>query len=329
MNNVVAGQSVQAGTSTTSVAPSVDAPANSTVISLLMEATNAAGAFTLSSGGATQIDLYSEGAIVEQILSAYTNPASGATQAVVATAVAAQNSNGLGIQIALPLASVQTGLPIKDGSGNPSRLTYLDSTAKRVTPTKARVFLPGFNSVTSMLAKNGVTWAHRGGSASYPEMSEWAYDQSVLRGYGILEFSAARTSDGWWFGLHDSSTDRTSGGTFGEASAQTKAAVQSQRIVIGATGSPRPYFGLIEFLKKYGKTHVLVLDVKNSASYLSEFLNLIEANVDKSRVIIKFYGVGSGAASIASAAKAKGFKTWGYFYQADYQNGDVAAWQSN
>lgn len=322
--DVVAGQSVQAGSATTSTAPSVTVPADTAVVSILMEATSAAGTFTLTSG-ATLVDTFVEDSIIEQIIVAKSAPAAGNTLPVYATAVASQASNGLGVQIALPYAAALAGLPVKTGSGADAHATYLPG---RKTPTSLKPFQHGFASVQQMLDTPGATWAHRGGSASYPEMSEWAYDQAAMRGYGVLEFSASRTSDGWWFGLHDDTTDRTSGGTFGTAATQTKAQVQAQQIVVGAAGAPRPYYGLVDFIRKFGSSHVLVFDVKNASSFLSEFLDIIAAEMPTSRAIIKFYGVGSGAGGIADAARARGMKSWGYFYQVDVDNGGLAAWQS-
>ena len=43
------------------------------------------------------------------------------------------------------------------------------------------------------------------------EDSIHAYRQSVAHGYRALEISVARSADGVWFGLHDTTLDRTSG----------------------------------------------------------------------------------------------------------------------
>ena len=78
-------------------------------------------------------------------------------------------------------------------------------------------------SIDAMLAaEDGFYWAHRGGSASFPEHSLHAYTQSVLRGFGSLEISLNRTADGVWFGLHDANLDRTSQASLGIADARQK-----------------------------------------------------------------------------------------------------------
>lgn len=328
--NVVAGQSVVAGTATTSVAPSITVPAETQVVSILMEATSAAGAFTLSSGEIKAGEITEITGFIEQVIVARSAPAAGATTDVTATAVATQASNGLGVQIGITPTTggaVPAGTLVKLGTGASAHAQYTDAAGVRHAPASMRPWLPGFAAVDAMLAKSGATWAHRGGSSTWPEMSEWAYDQSVLRGYGVLEFSAQRSSDGWWFGLHDVDLKRTSpSATTTEVSTMTRAQIEAFQIENAPSGGPRPYYGMVEFLKKYGKTHVLVMDVKNASAHLTEFLDVIAANTPANRVIIKYYGVGSGAGVIADAARARGMKSWGYFYQTDYEAGTIATW---
>jgi len=222
------------------------------------------------------------------------------------------------------------GLTGINGNGDEVKLYYTTSDGPR-TPTSTTPIRRGFNSVAEALATPGATWAHRGGSVSYPEMSLYGYTQSVVRGYGVLEVSLARTSDGVWFGLHDQSTDRTSGGTYGNASAQTWAQVQAQQIVSGP-GGPQPYMRWEEIVAAYGSTHVLVVDPKYAlGSYRTEFLNMVLNDIGTDRAIIKFSGSGSGATGLATAAQGMGFETWGFFYAADASatqggNGNLQTW---
>lgn len=209
------------------------------------------------------------------------------------------------------------GYSMANGAGIGVRVYHLTAAGLR-TPSTIIPMRRGFNNVTEMLATPGSTWAHRGGSASYPEMSLFAYTQCVARGYGVLEVSLGRTSDGVWFGLHDQTTDRTSGGTYGAASSQTWAQLQAQQIVIGAQGAPQPYMRWEEVVATYGSTHILVADPKYAlGSYRTEFLNLVYSSVGTGRAIIKYSGAGSGAVALSTAAQAMGFETWGYFYATD------------
>lgn len=190
---------------------------------------------------------------------------------------------------------------------------------------------PGFRNVTQMLARKGATWAHRGGSVNFPEMSEYAYDRCVEIGYGLLEFSAQRTSDGVWFGLHDQTLDRTSEETGGaDVSTMTWAQVQTHMIKLNAGGTPRPYYKLTDFLDKFTPTHTVMVDPKNAiGAHDTEFLNLLDAHGGKSKIVVKFFGTGSGAAALADKATAKGYQTWGYFYENDVTNGDLALYQKH
>lgn len=316
--DVVSGQSVQAGTSTTSVAPSVNASTDSLVLSVLVEATTAAGDPTIS--GATQwLNSGDVSPVIEQHTIAYATPAAGATGAVTATYVPTQASNGMGVQIVIPMASAG---PV-ERTANFSLSVGLTATATVPKP-------PGFSSVTQMLATPGATWAHRGGSANWPEMSEYGYDQSVLAGYGALEFSAHRTSDGVWIGSHDPSLNRTSQTTgLPTISAMTWAQVQTYMNTLTSSGTPRPYYRMVDFLDKYTSTHVCIVDPKNDVGRITEFLDLCDTHGGNTKIVVKFFGVGSGSTALADAATARGYQTWGYFYEADVADGDLAADQSH
>ncbi|MFF3029159.1 glycerophosphodiester phosphodiesterase [Microbacterium sp. NPDC057944] len=174
----------------------------------------------------------------------------------------------------------------------------------------------GFSSVTAMLATPGATWAHRGGSANWPEMSAYAYEQAVLAGYGALEVSAQRTSDGVLVCLHDSSPNRTSQTTgLPDVSAMTWAQLQGYQNTLNSAGTPRPYMRLVDFLDRWTPTHVVIVDNKTNTNQ-TEFLDLLDAHGGPSKIVVKAYGVGTGG-GIASSAAARGYQTWGYFYEAD------------
>lgn len=233
----------------------------------------------------------------------------------------------------VPIDPTGTGFTARDGNGNEVLIYHMTAQGAR-TPGGVVKMRRGFSSVAQMLATHGATWAHRGGSASYPEMSLHGYTQSVARGYGVLEISMARTSDGVWFGLHDQTTNRTSGGTFGNASSQTWAQIQAQQNIAGP-GDPQPYLSWDDLLEKYGSTHIIMADLKHAlAGFRTEFLNMVYNDLGPTRAIIKFSGSGSGAAVLSNEARALGFETWGYFYAADASvalggNGNMQTWANN
>lgn len=220
-----------------------------------------------------------------------------------------------------------TGIPVTLGDGTTGHLTVIDADSNRVTPASVRVLPPGFASVSALLATPGATWAHHGGSGAWPEMSIYAYSQAALRGYGALEVSFGRTSDGVWVGLHDNDINRTSN-TSGEPAiiSMTWAEVQEHMIEIGG-GAPRPYCRWEEIRDRFGHTHVLILDPKNYnwGSYRDEFLAMCD-QLGPTRVIVKQWINDDG---LADAASAKGYETWAHAYQADYDNGLIDAKQSH
>lgn len=238
---------------------------------------------------------------------------------------------GIALRGTTPLPPEGSGITMANGAGQAVKVFHTTASGPR-TPSSVVPMRPGFSSVSQMLATPGFTWAHRGGSSSYPEHSLYAYTQSVARGYGVLEVSLGRTSDGVWFGLHDQTTDRTSGGTYGNASSQTWAQIQAQQIVIGGSAAPQPYMRWSEIVAAYGSTHILVVDPKYALGpYKNEFLNMVLNDVGTERAIIKYSGGGSGAADLSTSARALGFETWGFFYATDASaalggNGNIQTW---
>lgn len=183
-----------------------------------------------------------------------------------------------------------------------------------------RAMVPRYHNVSEMLAQDEIYWAHRGGSRDFPEMSSFAYGQSALLGYGCLELSLARTSDGVWFGLHDQDINRTSGTTgLGNASTMTWSQVQGYQILGSmATNNPtqsnRPYARLQDILDAYSQ-HLFVIDVKYANTYREELLDILDSYGGKERFIGKAYGPGSN--SFATSCANRGYERWGYFYASD------------
>ncbi|HEX6415942.1 MAG TPA: glycerophosphodiester phosphodiesterase family protein, partial [Candidatus Saccharimonadales bacterium] len=204
-----------------------------------------------------------------------------------------------------------------------AHLYYTSATNTLSTPAEVRPFPNGYATVTNMLATSPFYVAHRGGSANWPEMSLHAYTQAGFWGVGALEVSLARTSDGVWFGLHDDTLDRTSGTTGFTASAHTWAEVQAYQITAAGTTNPsqpaRPYMRWEELMEAYYDSHVFFVDPKAAVGYASEILDKMDVmpGTPTEKFIAKYYGVSS---SWVNAAKARGYKSWGYFYQTDAAN---------
>lgn len=191
---------------------------------------------------------------------------------------------------------------------------------------------PGYTSVAAMLATPGFKVAHRGGSRDWPEMSARGYTESVARGAGALEVSLARTSDGVWFGAHDQYLDRVALGTGGSTlnpASMTWAQVSALSIrgdtAEGAPSQPaQPFMRFEDLCEAYGRSHVFFVDPKHAEARRAEFFALLAACLPPERTVVKYWGVNGG---LGRDAQTRGYQTWGYFYQAQFDDGTFAAQQ--
>lgn len=219
------------------------------------------------------------------------------------------------------LAATTTPTSGTGGSGGSNTAVVNGASGNALIGTATRVVSPGYASVADMLSRPVAYIAHRGGSRVCPEMTLYAYGQAALRGYGALEISLARTSDGVYFGLHDQTLLRTSGVDV-DPKTLTWAQVQSYRVLASSVPERKnqpdqPYMRLEELFTLYGKTHVFLVDPKYvSQAYHGELLAKIKELLPDAtnRVIAKYYGL---TTVWLPTAQAQGFKTWGYFYDTD------------
>lgn len=189
------------------------------------------------------------------------------------------------------------------------------------TPVRAAVMPTGALTVAEFLTRQSVI-GHRGMSRDLAEACRHAMTQAVLRRVDALEMPLSRTSDGVWFGLHDETLLRTSGVDIDPATL-TWAEVQAYQIAAPAGGDPafgaQPYMRLEQLLEDYGSSHTLFLDPKYHAGpeWRDEMYGLIESVLPSAQdsVVIKFSGDGT---TVADAATARGFFSFGYFYGDQY-----------
>lgn len=325
------------GTSTTTVIDGVTTlTADNIALALAFEATTAAESPNTIVGvdnSFVELGYAAQSAIIETIWAGTKDiAAAGDVGDTTVTYQNTQASNGAGVMIAFPQGPfIPMGLPVMLGDGSIARISYISDLEIRTVPASVRLLKPGFDNVVQFLATPGATMAHRGGSESFPDMSEYGYDQSILRGFGALEFSAQRTSDGWWFGCHNPDINEVAGTTgLPNIADMTRAEIEAYANVDNPTaGHPsRPFFGLEEFLAKYGSDYVLFMDPKNALSFNSEFLAICDGIVAPERLIWKYTmgGVGSvGPSNGAQAALNRGWGgTWGYGYNTDVDSGAFA-----
>lgn len=175
----------------------------------------------------------------------------------------------------------------------------------------------GGTLLSPLLTSRPFSIAHRGGSDDWPEMSLYAYTQSVKLGINALEISLARTSDGVWFGLHDESLDRTSGTSGFIASEHSWAAVNRHRIspVVGKNGqTAQPYLRFTDLLTAFGDTHVIFVDPKFvSPRYLPELLGIMARGVTHPTQTFVAKSLGSDE-NWGALARSAGYRTFGFYY---------------
>ena len=240
-----------------------------------------------------------------------------------------QANNGNAIILGIGPQTETESLSVYNGEGAPVSVFYTgpDGTEDLRTPTDIFSVPRGYTNVSDMLSGE-FWWAHRGGSAIHQEMSLDAYTQSVVSGYGGLEVSLARTSDGVWFGLHDNDINRVSGTTgLGPASDMSWADVQSYQINLSGRGPAQPFMRWEEIVTAYGDSHILSVDPKfvGASSLQDEFLSMVANDVGKDRAIIKGY-VSTPNLSLKLSAQG-GWHSWGYMYPSDIDGG-VSDWET-
>lgn len=182
-------------------------------------------------------------------------------------------------------------------------------------PARSAVLPRGCQTVDELLSTKGFVVAHRGGSLDWGEMTRKGYTNSTWFNVDALEISCHRTRDGVWFGCHDSDLRRTN------PTAPTTHIRDMDWAEVNKyfTSGGEKFLTLEEFLSVWGKTHVIFADPKGGAAMNAEFFKFF----DPKNTVIKFSG---DATWLADAARAAGFKTWGYAYQSHIGSGELARW---
>lgn len=209
---------------------------------------------------------------------------------------------GVDVQLQEQTGSLDPSLA--DGSG--VRVTVWDGA--RETPTSTMRAIPGgAKTIAELLSTPHFIVGHRGSSQSWPEHTEIGYTQAVDYHAHALEFSAARSKDGVWFGCHDKSLSRL-------VPALTKNADEYTWAEIKDAASKTQYMpATIDWLMDtYSKSHVIVFDPKHKLGEWKDVCAMFKGMEQK--VILKAYYDSKWAFDMM---RERGFKTWGYAYNAD------------
>lgn len=150
--------------------------------------------------------------------------------------------------------------------------------------------------------------AHRGGSADWVEMTEFAYNQASLYNPTMaLEVSVWKTSDGVWVASHDQTTLRMFGINT-DIPSNTWATISGYTTTTGGY----PIAKLTDILDQH-QGRVFLVDNKQNTN-VTAFLDLLDAYGGKNFFVSKGFITSSGT---ADAALLRGYTTWGYLYDAD------------
>ena len=334
--------------------------ADTKAIFLSLEATSTAETSTFATGptmpsGWTQDAYKAQGTTIQTLTLAHKDmPTPGATGDAIVTYQNTQASNGWATQIGLVPAAATPASFAGTGSFTVTAIQGLSATASfagtgSLTATTSgssgasanatfagsgalSVTLNQSYSVNAPFAGTGAftattkypvdVWmqntpmfaAHRGGSASWQQHTMNAYDNAVAWNPNLaLEVSVWKSADGVWVCNHDQNTGTT--GTW-NASYDIPTTNWSTLSTVRSTVGNYPMIRLIDLLNKYGNSRIFFIDDKPNVDQTG-FLNLLDSYAGKARYIIKCYYDNS---SMATAAHARGYKTWGYYYNADVVN---------
>lgn len=209
---------------------------------------------------------------------------------------------GVDVQLQEQTGSLDPSLA--DGSG--VRVTVWDGARENPTSTM-RAIPGGAKTIAELLSTPHFIVGHRGSSQSWPEHTEIGYTQAVDYHAHALEFSAARSKDGVWFGCHDKSLSRL-------VPALTKNADEYTWAEIKAEASKTQYLpATIDWLiDTYSKSHVIVFDPKHKLGEWKDVCAMFRGMEQK--VILKAYYDSKWAFDMM---RERGFKTWGYAYNSD------------
>jgi len=398
------GTRLLTGTATTTVAPSINAPADTLVVALSAEATTATETSITSLAGATSwywVGHNPSPVIIETLSVSYIEKnTAGATGTVTTTYPNSQPSNGVAIQIGIPLDAVPNVAPTasftttnngfeitfagassvdtdgsivsydwnfgdgKTGTGASTVHTYSsagiytatlvvkDDDGATASITKDVVVagkpigfwdgtmelplaLTGWNPISNSAQFNldytpgnykrsdlipPYFIAHRGGAQNWPELSARAYRNSAIYGFKALEVSAHKTSDGVWVASHDANTLRVTG-TSKVIANTTWAEINDLTISAAATDVPtqprQPFAKLVDILNTYASSHVIFIEDK-TYTHTTELLDLLDTYPGSHDHFV--WKVAGNSVASPAAAMARGYSTWGYFFDNDMVN---------
>lgn len=210
------------------------------------------------------------------------------------------------------------GAPVELADGTPAQAFYWDGDVE--VPVTQLLALPhrGYTVAemdADIAAGRPVYWAHRGGSANWPEMTMRAYTNAIWHGVKALEISMYRSTDGVWIMSHDGTLQRVTGQNI-DIFTSPSSAMLGLPVTVGGGGG---VIGRVEDVIEAYRDFVLIIDNKQGA-YFGDMLDLLEDAIPdvRNHVIIKIDGQYSADVNWA-LAKSRGFKVAGYWYPDNWE----------
>lgn len=242
--------------------------------------------------------------------------------AVGATSITYPNTqalNGYAFQIAIPPGPPFLGVEVALWDGASEEVGYVSTwDGADETPATDILALPVTSyTIADMEADFGsemVYWAHRGGSLDFSEMTMRAYTNAIWHGTKVLEYSCQLSSDGVFVGMHDDTLNRVTALT-GFVNLQTWATLQSTPVDAPVTDGGT-ISRLEELLDTYGQDFVIVVEDKTYVN-TTAMLDILDASMPNPTDHIIVKSIGNGTPAVPIAAHARGYKTWGYFYDGE------------
>ena len=166
--------------------------------------------------------------------------------------------------------------------------------------------------MTALLGSSQFFAAHRGSGDNWPEHTLTAYRNSLAAGAAAVEISVRRTADGKLVCHHDADTARVTGvaGLIAAATYKDLAARPvNARQWLGQATPLEPIPLLTDVLSSLPRDCLILIEDKDGSNTRA-LLDLMDAQPNsKERFLWKQWA----PAAQVTAARARGYRTWGYF----------------
>lgn len=159
--------------------------------------------------------------------------------------------------------------------------------------------------------------AHRGSGDNWPEHTAEAYRQAIAAGAKAIEVSVQATKDGVLVCHHDLNTRRMTGKNLDISKAtyaDLSGLLNNARQWLGPNSNLLPIPKLQDVLEAHAKDHVIFIEDKQGTN-TEALLDLMDSFPNSTKHFVWKQPAGSGR---YKAARARGYKSWGYFSPEDF-----------